>query len=184
MREAEESLLTAIRIYRDRDEPMYHLGALCELGGVVHDQGRLAEAASLYDEAERVIRSRLGPTHPWLISVHTGLARTHEEAGDVELANRNFAAAVELATRHYGSTHHHSVWKMSDFALFLVKHGELQVAKDACKEFERALTVGEQKSAAQEPSFETSVWEIHRRRLRDINRKLKDRAESPSRPPE
>ncbi len=169
--EAEENLRTALRIYRSHNESMFYLGALCELGDVVRDLGRRREAIALYEEAEDKIRNTLGPDHPWLIAVHSGLARTHDRSGNIDLARHHYEAAVHQVRLSLGSSQESIVWKMRDYAWFLVDHGSLLEAEEACEELERVISTAEQESGK-------AAWRMDRERVEKIKQAVQSRIEA------
>ncbi|MBL8986326.1 MAG: serine/threonine protein kinase [Gemmatimonadetes bacterium] len=97
--------------------------AATNLGVIIGEQGRRAEAESLLVDAVGRARRGLGQEHPLVASILSPLAAIQEWLGRFDAADSTYQAALAIRRRALGPEHPEYAWTMFSYADFLVNRG-------------------------------------------------------------
>jgi tetratricopeptide (TPR) repeat protein len=106
------------------------------LAALVEGQGRLDEAADLYERALRIFRRRLGSVNAEVALNLSSLAGLRHQQGRNAEAERLYAQAVDLQERVFGKGHPEVAMTLNNFAFLARAQGQLRRATSL---YERAL---------------------------------------------
>jgi LuxR family maltose regulon positive regulatory protein len=81
-------------------DPLSAIGGSCILGDIRVAQGRLGEAAAIYDRSLRRAARQATPAFPGVEELHLGLSELHRERNNLDAADQHVASARE-AVEHY-----------------------------------------------------------------------------------
>ncbi len=98
-----------------------------------------ASALALYKEADRLLRSRLGPDHPHVALVLRNVAEVYRRQGKFDLALPSLEKALALRRRAFGPAHPRTAEILGDLATCLIEVGRAGDALPMAREAARLL---------------------------------------------
>lgn len=130
----------ALQIRRKRLPPDHAeiVWSLHDLGHVLKDLGKLADAQDHLEQALDLRRRTLGPSHPDTVGSLIDLAFVLKDERKFDEARRYFEEALHIRARELGETHPDTVTCLDDIGL--VYKDEMKLA-EARQQFERALAI-------------------------------------------
>lgn len=100
------------------------------LGQTYYDLGEYSLAASMHQEALRLLEQRLGTNHPSLAEPLFELGRTRHESGDLAAAEPLYLRALDLRQRTLGSNHLDVARSLGNLANLRADQGDLTGATE------------------------------------------------------
>jgi tetratricopeptide (TPR) repeat protein len=124
------------------------------LAKLLHDQGALAEARTLFERARAVCERRLGPEHPVTAAILNNLALLLHDQGALAEARTLFERALAICERQLGPEHPDTALSLSNLASLRKAQGALAEAHTL---HERALAIREQQLGPGHPDTALSL---------------------------
>src|SRR3990170_1827524 len=75
------------------------------LGWLLYDQKKFAEAERYYQRSLGVLQEALGPDHPKLATPFSNLAKLYMDQGKRQLAENLFEDSIRILVKAYGQAH-------------------------------------------------------------------------------
>jgi len=112
--------------------------AIHTYGSILHDQGKLVEAAEKYNEALEMNLQTVGLEHPETAAAHNSLGTVYQDMGNDDKAEIHFAKCLEIQLQTVGTQSPEVSNTYNNLATILFRRGSLLDAKQL---FEKALQV-------------------------------------------
>jgi tetratricopeptide (TPR) repeat protein len=112
--------------------------AIHTYGSILHDQGKLVEAAEQYKQALEMNLQTVGLEHPETAAAHNSLGTVYQDMGNDDKAETHFAKCLEIQLQTVGTQSPEVSNTYNNLATILFRRGSLVDAKQL---FEKALQV-------------------------------------------
>jgi tetratricopeptide (TPR) repeat protein len=112
--------------------------AIHTYGSILHDQGKLVEAAEKYEQALEMNLQTVGLEHPETAAAHNSLGTVYQDMGNDDKAEIHFTKCLEIQLQTVGTQSPEVSNTYNNLATILFRRGSLMDAKQL---FEKALHV-------------------------------------------
>jgi LuxR family maltose regulon positive regulatory protein len=156
LEEAYRAFADAWAVLRMTGDATQEVSGAFVLADIRRAQGRLREAARLYEQALEAVASQGRPMPPPAADLYVGLAELRSEQGDLEGASRYLQRSKKL-NEHGGVSEHRHRWYVA-MARIKEAHGDLEGALDLLGEAERLYVRSPAPDVRPIAALRTRVW--------------------------